>query len=143
MISLQVLESLLSTDAARRQLAEAHFQSTPVDERVLMWPAVWEQAATSTPSSTALPHMIAVLWRRDILTSTSNSNLDSLLVPLQQILCSTAIKDDKIRAAFGHCLAEVVALVQTGTALEQTLQGTEALVRTEMIGHQQELLLCF
>ena len=135
MISLQVLEALLSTDTARRQAAEAHFQSTPVDDRVLMWPAEWEQATMGAPSSMALPHMIAVLWRRDILTCTTNSNLSSLLGPLQQIFGSAAITDDKIRGAIGHCLAEVVALVQTNAALEQTLIGTEAVVSTGIIEH--------
>lgn len=140
MISLQVLEALLSTDAARRQAAEAHFQSTPVNERVVLWPTVWQQTVNNTTTvqqQQTLAHMIAVLWRRDILKCTVDTNvLVSLLGPLQQIFGSSspsAIVDDKVRAAVGHCLAEVVALLQTNIALEQTLQGTEALVGSPLL----------
>ena len=134
MISLHVIEALLSSDSQRRQAAEAHFQSLDVNERVFAWPAAWaeaqQSAGSSTTVATTVAHMMAVLWRRDILQCTVD--VAPLLAPLQQIFVSTsssaAASDERIRSAIGHCLAEVVALVQTSAALEQALQGMDAVV---------------
>lgn len=119
MISLDVIEALLSSDSQRRQAAEAHFQSVDVNQRVLAWPAVWPTVTTA-----AVAHLVCVLWRRDILNCTVDTA--SLLAPLQQILGSAP--DDRTRAAIGYCLAEVVARTATSAALEQVLTGTESLV---------------
>lgn len=144
MISLQVLQAFLSNDASQRQAAEAHFQNMDVNARVLEWPAVYQQAISGNDTNrnnnnninnnTAMLHMIAVLWRRDILQcgggggGANNSSLVTLMDPLLQIFAASALDDDKIRAAFGHCLAEVVALTESSAALEQALKPTEALV---------------
>ena len=138
MITLQVLEALLSNDAHRRQAAEAHFQSVDVNERVLAWPSVWHQA-TQQQQQLALFHMIAVLWRRDILQCNVTANhLAPLLEPLQQIFVSGPFDHDKVRSAIGHCLAEVVALVQSSAALEQSLQATESMVSSNQLAQNAD-----
>ena len=131
MITLSLLEALLSSNGQQRQAAEAHLQSLDVNQRVFGWPVVWqqvEQAVVEPQLNTALSHMIAVLWRRDILTC--STNVATLLEPLQQIFASDSklVVDDKIRSAIGYCLAEVVALLHTSAALEQTLQATQVMV---------------
>jgi hypothetical protein len=132
MIPLNILEALLSSNGQHRQAAEAHLQSLDVNQRVFEWVSVWRELEQvqqqPNPANTALPHMIAVLWRRDILSC--STNVTSLLDPLQRIFASNTpvVADEKVRSALGYCLAEVVALVQTSAALEQTLQVTESLV---------------
>lgn len=130
MIGLKVLEALLSNDAQRRQMAEAHFQAMDVNARVVEWPAVFHQAAAAADSNInskmALMHMITVLWRRDILQCEPEKTA-VLLDPLCQLFAAPSLAE-KIRAALGHCLAEVVALTQSTQALEQALQVTEGMV---------------
>lgn len=136
MISLAVVQALLSADASQRQAAEAHLQSLPVTTRVGAWAGVWHEASVSHTNATAttttpLLHMIAVLWRRDILQCSDQPDATTaLLAPLTHIFCASPANSltPHIRSAIGYCLAEVVALA-TSAVLEETLQATEPLVR--------------
>jgi hypothetical protein len=133
MISLAVVQALLSADAPHRQAAEAHLQSLPVTTRVGAWSSVWHEATSAHQDAadvTPVLHLIAVLWRRDILQcGDAPQTTAALLAPLRHIFCGPAGLTPQIRSAIGYCLAEVVALADTSLALEQTLQATEALVR--------------
>ena len=128
MITLEILQALLSADTARRQAAEAHFQSMAVQDRVVAWPSVWP-ALQADP---ALAQLAAVLWRRDILNCTNAATgvVATLQEPIAHIYCQAAAApvSDTIRTAVGHCWAEVVAMTGTTAALEQTLQATQGMV---------------
>jgi hypothetical protein len=114
MITPELLEALLSPDAAQRSHAETFFQGLNVSDRV-------QSLVTRLLANDMAPHLerlTAVLLRRDILKLTDVALLKELVSPLLQCYSyeksysyasynSASSSSSKI--SIGHCLAEICA----------------------------------
>ncbi|KAG7348416.1 hypothetical protein IV203_017121 [Nitzschia inconspicua] len=113
MLTLEVLQALLSLDSARRSQAETVFQSIAVPDRIQALTNHLLALSSSTSVSAAgnndaLSMLTAVLLRRDILKLKDPSMLNDLVEPLLQSYngCSSAAAGSS-QLQIGHCLAEV------------------------------------
>jgi hypothetical protein len=112
MLTLEVLQALLSPDSGMRSQAETIYQSIDIPERIkaLTNRLLALSSSSGNNDNDAIIMLIAVLLRRDILRLTDSAMLNDLVVPLLQcfIGCSTttgAAASAKLQ--IGHCLAEV------------------------------------
>ena len=124
-VTVELLEALLSPAAARRKPAEEHLQGMTGPARC--------QSLLQALGRISQPHlqqMVAVLLRRDILQLQDCSILPAVTVELLAAFSST-----NCRQAVGECLAEVCAVLTVlqpetcGPVLQQILQAIGSSVR--------------
>ena len=119
MVTLELLDALLSPDAGRRRQTEEYFQALPLESRV--------QGLLGLAGQN---HLAAVLLRRDVLKM---ADAESLVDPL---LSAFLASSSTTRTALGHCLAEVCGTVailspnNTDAVMAKILNAVSGVVST-------------
>lgn len=130
MITVELLDALLSPEAERRKQAETYYEqiktSTSATDRCTSLLTIFVQQQQSQSSQKQIlplhiQQFILVLLRRDILKLNDTGYLKNNLLPnlLQAFSVgggtsstfSNSQNASRVRTAIGHCIAEVVAVI--------------------------------
>jgi hypothetical protein len=116
LLTLAVLQELLSSDSGIRSQAETVFHSIELPKRIqdltnhllVLSSSSLSTSTTNTSSNDAVIVLSAVLLRRDILKLTDPYMLSELVTPLLQCYNGTKTSaDGSKKLQIGHCLAEI------------------------------------
>mmetsp|Transcript_26074 Transcript_26074/g.53613 ORF Transcript_26074/g.53613 Transcript_26074/m.53613 type:complete len:1200 (-) Transcript_26074:141-3740(-) len=148
MLSIELLQALLSPEAGIRDQAETIFRSIAVPERVQ---ALTNVLLKTDSSYNDISLLTAVLLRRDLIKLTDSAMLNELVAPLLQCYTQTSIATLNTKVAIGHSLAEVcssLSVISDSSALQSNVDPVVSKILSTVVdlqrgiiaGSEQELL---